>query len=98
MLPPNLPSSFEGGIGHVRYVVKGTIDRPWRFDDNCVRAFTVLNALDLNQLPEANVRKLLSTYTRVSLFDQHRHLHYSKLQEIKLVFWTLTTVDAHDCI
>nr|XP_022329069.1 arrestin domain-containing protein 3-like [Crassostrea virginica] len=54
MLPPNLPSSFEGGIGHVRYVVKGTIDRPWRFDDNCVRAFTVLNALDLNQLPEAN--------------------------------------------
>ncbi|XP_056022792.1 arrestin domain-containing protein 3-like [Ostrea edulis] len=53
VLPPSLPSSFEGGIGHVRYTIKGTIDRPWRFDDHTVLAFTVLSALDLNQQPLA---------------------------------------------
>ncbi|XP_061172553.1 arrestin domain-containing protein 3-like [Saccostrea echinata] len=54
VLPPNLPSSFEGSTGHVRYIIKGTIDRPWRFDDHTVRAFSVLCALDLNQLPLAS--------------------------------------------
>lgn len=57
VLPPSLPSSFEGGIGYVRYLVKGTIDRPWRFDDDTVRPFTVLSALDLNQQPMAGVRE-----------------------------------------
>lgn len=57
VLPPSLPSSFEGGIGYVRYLVQGTIDRPWRFDDHTVRPFTVLSALDLNQQPMAGVRE-----------------------------------------
>ncbi|CAH1798043.1 unnamed protein product [Owenia fusiformis] len=48
LLPPGLPSSFEGAWGQVRYWVKGTIDRPWRFDHNCKRPFTVLSHLDLN--------------------------------------------------
>lgn len=61
VLPPSLPSSFEGGIGYVRYLVKGTIDRPWRFDDETVRPFTVLSALDLNQQPMAGVRKFYGT-------------------------------------
>ncbi|XP_062620948.1 arrestin domain-containing protein 3-like [Saccostrea cucullata] len=54
VLPPNLPSSFEGNHGYVRYIVKGTIDRPWRFDDHTVLAFSVLSPLDLNQLPLAS--------------------------------------------
>nr|XP_022329071.1 arrestin domain-containing protein 17-like [Crassostrea virginica] len=54
ILPPGLPSSFEGECGQVRYLVRGTIDRPWMFDDHCVCAFTVLSALDLNQQPMAN--------------------------------------------
>ncbi|XP_078330339.1 arrestin domain-containing protein 17-like [Crassostrea virginica] len=54
ILPPGLPSSFEGEYGQVRYLVRGTIDRPWRFDDHCVRAFTVLSPLDLNHQPMAN--------------------------------------------
>ncbi|XP_056022794.1 arrestin domain-containing protein 3-like [Ostrea edulis] len=54
ILPPNLPSSFEGKHGYVRYKIKGTIDRPWRFDDHTVRPFTVLQTLDLNQEPLAN--------------------------------------------
>lgn len=52
-LPPNLPSSFEGGIGYVRYTIKGTIDKPWKFDHNTKRPFTVIALLDLNTQPNA---------------------------------------------
>ncbi|XP_071102891.1 arrestin domain-containing protein 3-like [Haliotis cracherodii] len=52
-LPPNLPSSFEGTVGRVRYWLKGTILKPWKFDDTTKRAFTVVNLLDLNAEPEA---------------------------------------------
>ncbi|XP_076472508.1 arrestin domain-containing protein 3-like [Babylonia areolata] len=48
ILPPNLPSSFEGAHGYVRYSVKGIIDKPWKFDHTCKRAFTVISILDLN--------------------------------------------------
>ncbi|XP_078674408.1 arrestin domain-containing protein 3-like isoform X1 [Branchiostoma floridae x Branchiostoma belcheri] len=52
-LGTGLPSSFEGGIGYVRYSIKGIIDRPWRFDHTTKCAFTVLDMLDLNQEPSA---------------------------------------------
>ena len=32
LLPPNLPSSFESKIGHVRYYVKADIVRDWRWN------------------------------------------------------------------
>ncbi|GLH03699.1 Uncharacterized protein GBIM_09565 [Gryllus bimaculatus] len=50
-LPQNIPSSFEGSRGHVRYTVKVKVDRPWRFDYDCKVAFTVLTPLDLNFEP-----------------------------------------------
>ncbi|KAL5005445.1 hypothetical protein ScPMuIL_018901 [Solemya velum] len=52
-LPPGLPSSFEGSDGHVRYSIKGTIDKPWKFDHTTKRAFTVICLLDLNREPTA---------------------------------------------
>lgn len=54
-LSPQLPSSFEGTRGYVRYFCKATIDRPWKFNSNVKRAFTVIHHLDLNSISEATV-------------------------------------------
>lgn len=55
-LPPQLPSSFEGEWGHVRYTIKITLDRPWKFDQDTKMAFTVISPVDLNQNPRIKVR------------------------------------------
>ena len=53
-LPEELPSSFEGAHGYVRYFCKVTVERPWKFDQNVKKGFSVLSQLDLNR--EAAVR------------------------------------------
>lgn len=54
-LPPTLPSSFEGEFGHVRYTIKVTLDRPWKFDQDMKMAFTVISPVDLNVNPRVKV-------------------------------------------
>ncbi|XP_026479948.1 arrestin domain-containing protein 17-like [Ctenocephalides felis] len=51
ILPPNMPCSFEGKHGYVRYTAKVTLLRPWKFDQHCKQAFTVISHKDLNLEP-----------------------------------------------
>ncbi|KAK3085924.1 hypothetical protein FSP39_010765 [Pinctada imbricata] len=52
-LSPNLPCSFEGRRGHVRYTCKASLDRPWKFNESTKRAFTIIRHFDLNHIPTA---------------------------------------------
>ncbi len=59
-LPPELPSSFEGQYGQIRYLAKAYIDRPSDMAGTKApivtkQDFTVLSGLDLNFIPEAAV-------------------------------------------
>uniref|UniRef100_T1GD16 Uncharacterized protein n=1 Tax=Megaselia scalaris TaxID=36166 RepID=T1GD16_MEGSC len=47
-LPVTCPSSFEGNKGRVRYLVRVSFIRPWKFDQNTTLGFTVLKLADLN--------------------------------------------------
>jgi len=62
-LPLQCPSSFEGQYGHIRYICKAVIDRPWRFDHKCLVPFTVVSLVDLNREPTA-MQPIIDTKTK----------------------------------
>ena len=60
-IPKDVPSSFEGQYGRIRYEGRGVIERPssgFKSHKNVYgrRDLVVLAALDLNSIPEAFVR------------------------------------------
>ncbi|KAL0870780.1 hypothetical protein ABMA27_005711 [Loxostege sticticalis] len=48
-IPQNVPSSFEGQYGHVRYELKAVADRPFKIDQEIHHPLRVMEPLDLNQ-------------------------------------------------
>ena len=53
ILPSNLPSSFEGYYGSVRYYVRADIVRDWKWDHKVKQHIMVNGICDLNLLPGA---------------------------------------------
>ncbi|XP_064616311.1 arrestin domain-containing protein 2-like [Liolophura sinensis] len=50
-IPPNVPTSFEGKYGHVRYSIDAKLDRGiWKPAITKIRKFIVKNELDLNNV------------------------------------------------
>ena len=54
-LPENVPSSFEGTRGHVRYWVECVVTGEPTFEENAKKMFVVDSVLDLNKVPAAKV-------------------------------------------
>lgn len=52
-LSSNIPSSYEGSYGSIRYTLKAVLDRPWKFDNEVKVSFTVVQWVDLNQNSDA---------------------------------------------
>ena len=53
LLPSNLPSSYEGKHGNVRYYVKADIVRDWKWNHKVKHHIMVNGILDLNLYPSA---------------------------------------------
>lgn len=52
-LGKDIPSSYEGKRGYVRYTCTASIERPWKFDQNVKEPFTVIQHYDCNNIPNA---------------------------------------------
>lgn len=52
LLPHNIPASFDGSYGHIRYYIEACLDIPWRFDKEYRVQFTVVRNDDLNEYPQ----------------------------------------------
>ncbi|XP_059473861.1 arrestin domain-containing protein 17-like isoform X2 [Neocloeon triangulifer] len=49
-LPRDIPSSFEGEHGYVRYCLSAVVDRPWRSDLETTVPLNVVALVDLNNI------------------------------------------------
>ena len=59
VLPDNLPTSFEGHYGHIRYTATVLVERPTQRNTTYREAFTVLRHVNLNDEPALKYPKKL---------------------------------------
>ncbi|VDI20843.1 Hypothetical predicted protein [Mytilus galloprovincialis] len=52
-LGADMPCSYEGKKGYVRYCCEAVITRPWKFDETFREPFTVIRHLDCNEFADA---------------------------------------------
>jgi len=57
-LPHDLPSSYSGRWGQVKYVIKAKLQRHWKFDIDRETDLIVKSLVDLNEEPELAVSTL----------------------------------------
>ncbi|KAK7473577.1 hypothetical protein BaRGS_00035180 [Batillaria attramentaria] len=87
VLPPNLPSSFEGAHGYVRYSVKGIIDKPWKFDHTTKRPFTIIGILDLNADANAQITTFHATSKSRTVTKEIGRMTERPIEEGKSFSW-----------
>ena len=56
-LPNEIPSSFEGVGGYVRYTIRAVFQRRRKWNHECKLPFSVNSRMDLNKIPESRVTK-----------------------------------------
>lgn len=82
----NLPTSVEGNFGHVRYWLKASIDRPWRFDITTKSVFTVIEYVDINADEELLVSdSIMSENHHTPTLIPHMHMHFSFLISFAMI-------------
>ncbi|KAJ8304882.1 hypothetical protein KUTeg_018465, partial [Tegillarca granosa] len=70
-LPPNLPASFEGEYGYIRYWVKALVEKPLKsFSHVTKSAFTIIGALDLNYFSDSNTSTFYAAHKSRSITTQ----------------------------
>ncbi|XP_051165262.1 arrestin domain-containing protein 17-like isoform X4 [Leptopilina boulardi] len=73
VLPPKLPTSYELKLvnteGHIRYIIKAIIDRPWKFDNETEAPFTVISKYDLNADPTASEQVCVEETKKFGIFS-----------------------------
>lgn len=57
-LPHDLPSTYSGRWGQVKFIIKAKLQRPWKFDIDRETEFTIRAVVDLNEEPELAVCRL----------------------------------------
>lgn len=53
-LNPNLPSSFTGDSGKIKYKMEFVLDKPWKFNEKHTIALNIIQTMDLNSSPDAS--------------------------------------------
>jgi hypothetical protein len=54
-LPRDLPASYDGVYGQVKYGVRAMLVRPWKFDIEREKDFEVTGYMDMNEEPDLAV-------------------------------------------
>lgn len=52
-LPTDIPSTYEGQHGHIRYTLEASIQRSWKDDYTSIIPIEVRGLVDLNSVPKA---------------------------------------------
>lgn len=71
IIPPHVPSSVEGSVGHIRYTACLTIDIPMFQSKEFQQTFYVLKSIDLNNYPMLRVSFLANFSEFYLQLDNH---------------------------
>lgn len=70
MLPSDIPSSIERTRGHIKYSVRVILEVPgWLNTKDFYKEFTLIKALNLNEIPHLRVRHPIYSFNELKIND-----------------------------